>query len=210
MKRYHQLYTDIANTLTVHRYEYFGISILFFIGILTGSIFAATSDNYFKIRDSFAIFWSAYPMQSAAHSDILQSSLLHYLQLAVLLWLSGWSGWLLPVGVIQIIAKSFRTGYVVACLLRAYSLRGMAIALLSLLPQNLILIPALCFDGVYQISFFKERRYIAGNPGQHTLKRQIYRRNAKVTLLFLLLLFFCAWLESYVVPVLLHAICGIV
>lgn len=71
MKRYHQLYTDIANTLTVHRYEYLGISILFFIGILTGTIFATTSDNYFKIRDSFDLFWSAYPLQSASHFEIL-------------------------------------------------------------------------------------------------------------------------------------------
>ncbi len=208
MKRYQIFYTALSKELTQHRRHYLWITGIFILGIILGTAAAVASDDKSQIRDYFDLFLSAYPLQGAAQSEIFKLSLLNYLQLALMIWVSGWYLWLLPLGILQVAAKGFRTGFTISCLLQCYQFRGALLAFLSLLPQNLIFLPALCFFTVYQFQFLSDRRYLAANAGQTVFKKQVYRKNAVFFACFMLLLIVCALTEGYVIPTLLHPLCG--
>ena len=188
---------------------YIPVVMLFFLGILIGTISALTSSSDADVKNYFDRFISAYPLQGAGRSEIFRLSLLNYLHLAALLWISGWFVWLLPLGAIQIGLKGFRTGFTIAYLLKCYQWRGFLLALMAILPQSIILIPALCFFPVYQIKFAADRRIILKGGASAVLKRQIYCHNLAMTSIFLLMLLLCALIEGYVIPTLLQPVCGL-
>lgn len=208
MRKERKCTARLAQELHAHKPQYLLAAGIFLLGLLAGS-FGAVRDTDASIQDYFQRFLSAYPLQGAARVEIFRLSLLNYAKLGLLLYLSGWAFWLLPLGALQVGIKGFRTGFTVACLLRCYRLRGALLAGLAILPQSILLIPTLCFYLVYQFQFAADRRYLRGAGRTSALKRQIYCHNLLMTLLFLGLLLLCALLESYVTPTLIQPICGL-
>ncbi len=210
MKKQNFLSNALSKELTRNRRQYFWITGLFLLGILTGAISAALSDSMPEMKEYFNTFLSAYPLQGTAKAEVFKLSLLHYLQLALLLWSSGWYVWLFLLGPLQVLGKGFRIGFTVVCLLRCFRIRGILFAVFSILPPNLIFIPTLFFFAVYQIHFLSDRRYLAGGSVGNQIKKQIYGKNLLHFGCFLLLLFLCALIEGYLVPSILRPLCGLV
>lgn len=211
MKRFKRTAEKLAQEITVNKRQYLLTAGLFLLGILSGSIAAITTGEtpHHPIKDFLDRFLSAYPLQGAAKSEVFLLSLQNHLRLAALMWISGWFVWLLPVGLLQVGSKGFRTGFTVACLLKCYGLRGILLAILIILPQNLLLIPALCFFMVYQLRFSADRRYLRRFMPPTPLKRQVYLHNLAVTAVFLFLLLLCTLIESCIVPTLLQPFCSL-
>ncbi len=211
MRKQLNITTKCTRELSDNKRQYALAAGLFLLGILIGSIAAITSKraDSAEMKAYFDRFLSAYPLQGAARSEIFQISMLNYLRLAALMWIAGWLVWLLPLGALQVGIKGFRTGFTVAYLLRCYQLRGILLAVISILPQNLILIPALCFFMVYQIKFAADRRHLRGVGAGSALKRQVYGHNLAMTGVFLALLLICALIEGYIVPTMLQPVCGL-
>ena len=209
MKKAWHISDQFIRELNNNRRAYLITAGIFLLGILAGSIIAASGNDNTELKEYFDHFLSGYPLQGAAHSEIFQLSLTNYLRMAVLLWCSGWFFFLLPLGAFQIGMKGFKTGFTISYLMQCYHLKGALLALLSVLPQNLILIPALCFYMVYQTKFAADRRHLRSLNNTSPLKRQVYLHNLLMTGIFLALLLLCAFIESFIVPTLLQPVCGL-
>ena len=209
MKKTYYISEKLIKELNHNRRAYLITAAVFLLGILAGSISAASGGGNAEAKAYFDRFLSGYPLQGAAHSEIFQLSLMNYLPMAVLLWCSGWFFFLLPLGAFQIGIKGFKTGFTICYLMQCYHLKGALLALLSVLPQNLILIPALCFYMVYQTKFAADRRHLKYLNHASPVKRQVYLHNVIMTGIFLSLLLLCALIESFIVPTLLQPVCGL-
>lgn len=160
MKKMYPLFFEIKSTFLREKKRYFFVFLLFGTGILLGSITAARikSDSVAEMKSYFDRFFSAYTLQGTAKSEAFRIALINYAQLLFWVWLSGWSFWLMPIGFFQVILKGFRTGYTIIYFLKCYHFKGILVTTLSILPQNLILLPALCFYAVFLIQFAIDRK----------------------------------------------------
>ena len=188
---------------------YTSVIFLFFAGIIIGTITAVSASSFEEAKSYFDRFLSAYTLQGIGNIEVVRLSLLGYLRLAFILWCSGWFMWLLPVGALQIAFKGFSTGYTIACLMRCYQWRGFIMAFTAIMPQSVVLIPAICFFGVYHLKFYADRRLIVKGNAAGALKKQIYGHNLVMTGIFLIMLLLCAVIESYAVPAFFKPICGL-
>lgn len=199
----------LCREISDNKYLYAAVAALFVLGIFTGALYSSFSGADSGINSYFDRFVSAYLLQGAGHTEIFRLSLINYLLLAALLWISGLSPWFLPLGGIQLLIKGFKTGFTVAAMLQYYHFKGFLLALITILPQSIILIPSLCFFGVYQIKFAADRRAITCGRASAAVKRQIYTNNMLMTAAFLTALLFCSLIEGFIIPGLLKPVCGL-
>ncbi len=211
MKKNFSLFYEIKSNILQEKRRYFFVILLFGVGILFGSLGAACleSSAVAEMKSYFDRFFSAYTLQGTAKKEAFRLSLLNYGQLLFWFWLSGWSLWLIPVSMFQVILKGFRTGYTITYLIKCYHLKGTFITFLAILPQNLVLLPILCFYTVFLLQFATDRKNLKKNILSPTIKKQIYGNHAIITLLVMLLLLFCAFIEGYIVPTMLQPFCRI-
>lgn len=211
MKILHALFYQIKPMVIQEKKRYLFVLLLFLAGILLGSLRSAWMDavSTEEIKTYFDRFFSAYALQGTAKSEAFRLSLINYASLFLCLWLSGWSLWLLPVGIFQVILKGYRTGYTITYLLKCYHLKGLLVTTLGIIPQSLILLPALCFYLVCQTRFAINVTHLKKTVLSSAVKKQIYGNHIIKTLMFLFLLLFCSFIEGYIVPTLLQPFCGI-
>lgn len=109
----------------------------------------------------------------------------------------------IPLVLVTVFSKGFILGFTVGFLVREKALRGLAFALLSVLPQNLIIIPAVIFGSVTALSFSAlliKRRFKAHNTA---IANQLGIYTAVMVFLSLLT---CAGgiIETYVTPTMIR------
>ncbi len=209
MKKTRLFSSLLANEFHQNKRRYFVVSAVFFIGIVGGAWTSSCSELVTDVRQYVTSFMSSYTLSGAAKNNVFQLSLLNYIKFAFFLWVSGWYRWLFPLCFLQVFSKGFRTGFTVACFVQCYSLKGILLSFITLLPQNLIFLPALLFFSVYQFQFLSDRRYLVGGNGNKNFQKQIYGKNVFYCVLFLILLFLCALIEGYLVPVCLQPLCSV-
>ena len=204
-----QLFSSLlTKEISQNRRRYLLVSGLFLMGVLGGTLTAAMADSLTEIKEYVNSFLSSYSLQGAAKIQVFQLSLFNYLKFGFFLWVSGWYCWLFPICFLQVFSKGFRIGFSIACFVQCYSFRGILLSLLTLLPQNLLFLPALLFFSVYQFQFLSDRRYlIAGNTNKN-FQKQVYGKNILYGILFVFLLFLCSLIEGYLVPAWLQPLCG--
>ena len=211
MKKQISLFYELKSNFLQEKRRYIFVLLLFGAGILFGSLSAVCleSTGVADMKSYFNSFFSAYALQGIAKKEAFRISLLNYGQLFFWLWLSGWSFWLFPISIFQVILKGFRTGYTITYLIKCYHFRGIFITILAILPQNLVLLPVLCFYTVFLIRFRADRSNLKKNILSPAIKNQIYGNHAIITLLVVLFLLFCAFIEGYVVPTMIQPFCRI-
>lgn len=183
---------------------------IFFFGLLLGGITSvcAKVETTQEMQQYFHKFFSAYMIQGSAKSEAFYLSLMNYLQFALWIWASGWYFWLLPLGFFQCMLKGFRTGFTITYLIQCYPLKGILLNAIAILPQNLLLLPALCLYLISQVQFALDRKLIRKSAISTTIKKQIYAHHGIMTGMFLVVLLVCALIEGYIVPTLLQPLCG--
>ncbi len=83
-----------------------------------------------------------------AFSDIFMNSAGNNLSLLVVMTLSGLTAIGFPVALAALVYKGMALGFSAALLIDSMSFKGVAIVLSSMIPQNLLIIPALILGGV--------------------------------------------------------------
>ena len=204
--------TTLLTDLILHEFsrekqKYFTVIGLFLFGIIAGSLLSSLNNSMKETENYVNTFLSTYSLQGTVKSQVFLISLINYMKFILFLWISGWSVWLIPLCILQVFSKGFRIGYTVACFIQCYQIRGILLSILTILPQSILFLPALFYFGVYQLQFFSERRSLLSGKAPHGNKKAIYGKNAFLFLMFLLLILFCALIEGYVIPTILHPFC---
>lgn len=130
--------------------------VLIFIGIFFGAIIVNSlsldqkNDLYLYLN---RFFGQISTEQITSSLDLFSQSFTHYLKYIGLLWMLGISVIGLPIILILLFLKGVVIGFTVGFLVSQMGFKGFLLALVSVLPQNLILVPAFLIIGVASISF---------------------------------------------------------
>jgi len=147
-----QLFNHFQNNLSLYTFT----TILIFIGIFFGAIIVNSlnieqkNDLYLYLTRFFKQIINE-PGMSAF--DLFNQSFSHYLKYIGLIWILGISVIGLPIILILLFLKGIVVGFTVGFFVSQMGIKGFFLALVSVLPQNLILIPAFIIIGVASISF---------------------------------------------------------
>lgn len=147
-----QILNHVHNNLSLYTFT----TILIFIGIFFGAVIVNSlnieqkNDLYLYLTRFFNQMMHEPGMTAA---DLFNQSFSHYLKYIGLIWILGISVIGLPIILILLFLKGIVIGFTVGFLVSQMGIKGFFLALVSVLPQNLILIPTFIIVGVASISF---------------------------------------------------------
>ncbi|EEG78300.1 stage II sporulation protein M [Dethiobacter alkaliphilus] len=159
---------NLRQTIESHVREQVGIYLVvllvFTLGIVAGSLSVRLlgEGQVMELNDYFYGFVDYLTEQHPIDQmQVLQRSLLYNGQIVLALWLLGnlFFGFIFALGII--FYRGFTIGFTVGFLAEQNAMRGIIFSLGSVLPQNLIYVPATIFAGVFAVSLslllFKRR-----------------------------------------------------
>ena len=130
------------------------LAVVFLAGTAGGSFFAVKTGEYGLSEFADNINYSA--LHSLDNPRLtLARSFISIAVLILIIWISGFfpKPFCVTVLSVAVCYKGFVTGYTAAMLIRGFVLRGIALAVVSILPQYLILLPLVYFLGAAAFSY---------------------------------------------------------
>lgn len=204
------LIQTLTDYIADNKRQYAVVLAALLIGTVLGSFSAVNLDSekfesLSRYTDSFI---SSYNLQPVSKTGVFLSSVATNIKTVFFLWLSGlWVG-LIPLTLFQTGIRGYKLGFSTAFLVSAYNGKGLIFAIMSMLPQMLIFLPALAVYAVFSIkySISVKRLRNHGNPAQ--VRKEMYFRNALCTLGILTVMVICSLCDAYVIPPVLKPVCS--
>jgi stage II sporulation protein M len=146
----------LVQHVQAHSSIYLFIITLFLMGIIFGAIvvnslsFAQKEDLYFYLSKFFSEMEDG-SMTSA--EELFRQSFLHNMKYLGLMWLLGISIIGLPLIFVLLFMKGVVVGFSVGFLVNQMGWSGFLLSFVSVLPQNIIIIPAFIFIGAISANF---------------------------------------------------------
>jgi stage II sporulation protein M len=208
---------SIKSILMIHVREhssiYLFITVLFLIGVVFGAI-VVNSLNFSQKQDLYyylsRFFGQVVEGKYASATEMFQQSYFHNIKYVGLMWLLGISIIGLPIILILLFLKGVVVGFTVGFLVNKMGWNGFLLSTVSVLPQNLLIIPAFIIVGTVAVAFsLKMIR-------QQFMKRaneQIFQLLTKYTVLMIgisLVLVLASAFEAFASPVLMKGVIEVV
>jgi stage II sporulation protein M len=159
MKRKNHLGSTIGLHVKQQKSLYLFVTVLFMMGVIFGSLIVNALDPTQKegLLHYLGYFFQGLKQDSIADSSIaLQHSVGDHLKTIGLMWILGLSVIGIPLLLIFIFIKGLVIGFTVGFLVNQLSWQGLWFAFVSVVPQNLLIIPALIIVTVAGINFSKD------------------------------------------------------
>lgn len=146
----------IGRHIQAHASIYLFVSVLFFMGVVFGAIVVnslslAQKEDLAYYLEQF--FGQVSTGQMADSEDLFRQSLMHNLKYLGCMWLFGISIIGLPLIFVFLFMKGIVVGFSVGFLVQQMDWKGFFLAMATILPQNLIIIPAFIFIASTSIAF---------------------------------------------------------
>lgn len=198
-----------ANHFREHSSIYLFIIVLFLMGVIFGAI-VVNSLSFNQKEDLFYYLSQFFDQVSdgkvADANDLFIQSFFHNSKFIGLIWVLGISIIGLPVILILLFIKGLVIGFTVGFLVNQMGWKGFILSFVSVLPQNLIIIPIFIITATLSVSFSLKM-----------IRRQFLKKsqpacNAVIwpicTCIFaaVVLISAAAGIEAYISPVLMKAI----
>jgi len=191
---------------------YFAVSLLFVIGVSFGALAVNALGPAEKadLVDYVQVFLRGLGQKIGEidSSVVFRQSALGHLKTAGLLWLLGASVIGAPLCMVVVFVRGFVIGFSVGFLFSEMGLKGLALSVFAILPQNLIAVPALLALGVSSAAF-----------AVLVVRRRVGSFRVNLAEEFLAYTFTClvlgagllgsSALEAYVTPFLMNLIAGL-
>ncbi|KAA0550351.1 stage II sporulation protein M [Bacillus sp. BGMRC 2118] len=211
--RKHSWKQTITQHLKDHSSIYLFVTVLFMMGIVFGAIvvnslsISQKTDLYLYIS---RFFGQVSKGELTSSNEVFIQSYLHHIKYVALMWILGISIIGLPVILILLFLKGIVVGFTVGFLVNQLKWEGFLLSFVSVLPQNLIIIPALIIMGTVSVSF--SLRLI----GQIVVKRanmpfmQFFVRYTAVAVVVCLFILAASAFEAYSSPILMKQVVNII
>lgn len=186
-----------------HSSIYLFVVVLFLMGVIFGAI-VVNSLSILQKEDLFyylsQFFGQVSDGRVAEANDLLWQSFKHNSKYIGLMWILGISIIGLPIILVILFIKGLVVGFTVGFLVNQMGWNGFLLSFVSILPQNLIIIPVFIFAATLSVSFSLKmiRRQFMKKLGQPILP--LFSRYALALLGTLVFLFGAAVIEAYVSP----------
>ncbi len=208
---------SLKNIIVLHIKEhssiYLFITVLFMMGIIFGAI-VVNSLSVSQKQDLFIylsrFFGQVKEGEFSNANELFVQSYMHHLKYIGFMWILGISIIGLPIILILLFLKGVVVGFTVGFLVNQLGLHGFLLSFVSVLPQNLIIIPAFIVIGTISVSF--SLRLI----GQIVMKRtnlrffQIFSRYTSVAVIVCLCVVVPSVFEAYSSPILMRQVIDII
>lgn len=134
---------------------YFFVILFFMIGISSGAFMskALTESENKDLIVYLKNFFSIVDSKDINNFSILKQSLLNNFQTGIIIWVLGVTVIGIPLILLLIALRGFIIGFTVGFFVKQMGMKGMIFSLVSILPQNILIVPSTIFVGVLGISF---------------------------------------------------------
>ena len=143
---------NIIFYLKAKKGSYGFVIICLFVGIILGTI----SCSYFTDKNInikyFNTLVSSFNIQGISFKELYYNSIYSIARIFVIIWLSGWFIWLIPINAAEIILKGFGIGYTISFLSLIGGFKGLALSFALLIGQIILLIPPILAFSVEEIN----------------------------------------------------------
>ena len=149
----------IINHINNNIMEYIVMIIIFFIGIILGTMYINKTDFTQKQEISSYVNDFIGDIQNGSNIDsnkLLKTSICNNLLITILLWISGLTVIGMPIVYLIVSIKGFCMGYTVSSIIATLGVtQGLKFALSTMLLQNIIIIPSVLILAVSGIKLYK-------------------------------------------------------
>lgn len=130
-----------------------------------------------------------------------------YLKYSLFIWIGGWLSYGCIISGVALCFRGLSLGFTTAMLLRTYGFKGFFVALLTIVPQNLILIPAyLILTWAATCFWLRRGRSSNGKAGLRREKNKQYTEYSIFLMAAILLIAVATLVEAFVIPVFMKGI----
>jgi stage II sporulation protein M len=209
MMRRHPVKSVIAVHMREHASVYLFVIVLFLMGVIFGAI-VVNSLNFGQKQDLYYYLTQFFGQVSkgnvAGVHDMFQQSYFHNLKYIAFMWVLGISVIGLPIIFILLFLKGIVVGFTVGFLVNQMGWQGFLLSFVSVMPQNLIIIPAFLVMGVVSISFSLQMVRNQFMKRGHEPIFPMIMRYTMVMILISISLLVSSSLEAYVSPLLMKQV----
>ena len=188
----------IKQHIIANRKEYIIVALFFIIGIFLGVLFVNNIQEVQKAEISTYLNNFIEKLKSIENLDrgeLLKNSIWQNILLAVIIWFFGTTVIGIPVVFGIILYRGFCLGYTISCCIYIMGLaKGLSFALISILLQSILFIPAILALGV---SGFKLYKSIIKDNRKENIKIEIIR-HTMFSLVMLLTLIISSVIEIFI------------
>ncbi|MFS3928811.1 stage II sporulation protein M [Priestia flexa] len=192
---------------------YLFVTVLFLMGIIFGAIVVNSltvdqkEDLYFYLNRFFGLVKTG---EVATSTEMFQQSFFHNVKYLGLIWILGIAIIGLPVVLILLFIKGMVIGFTVGFLVNRMGLSGFALSFVSVMPQNIFLIPAFLILTTASVAFsLKLIRQQFFKGAKEQVAASFFRYSGILVGVFVLIA--CASLiEGYVSPKLMKTMMSLV
>jgi stage II sporulation protein M len=188
---------------------YIFITILFMMGVVFGALMVNALSLEQK-QDLARYMGSFFQTVSLGGADTHEPSLMQtfglHFKWIVLIWLLGVSVVGLPLVLVLDFMKGMLVGFAVGVLISEFAWKGMIFAMVSVVPQNMVIVPVIIISSVAAMSFstyLVKHRFLQKTNGSATAKFVSY---TSLVLTLITIMFLVALFESYVSPKLISMV----
>lgn len=191
----------IQNYMKEYLPLYVFVAVLFVMGVVFGALMvnALSLEQKQDLADYLASFFHTVSQDTVDGGASLQQTFAMHLKWTMLIFVLGLSVIGLPLILILDFLKGVLVGFTIGYLSGQLSWKGMMFALITVVPQNLIIIPAMIACSVTAISFslYLIRNRLLQKKG--SIKQPFYQYTGLTTAL-LVVVFGASLFEAYVSP----------
>ncbi|OZM57125.1 stage II sporulation protein M [Lottiidibacillus patelloidae] len=203
MNRNRNFSFQLAKHFQNHAAIYVFTTMLFIIGVIFGAIIV-NSLNAQQKHDLFhyltMFFGQAAEGEFASSNEMFLYSIFHYMKFIGLIWILGLAVIGLPITLVLLFLKGIVVGFTVGFLVNQFGLEGFFLSFVSVMPQNLILIPAFIIVSTGSISFsLRMIKQLMGERTKETLPTQLVKYTVFVIVAGLFIVA-AASFEGYISP----------
>ncbi len=189
---------------------YFFVILFFMIGISSGAFMsdALTEGENKELISYLQNFFRIVDSQEINNFSILKQSLLNNFQTGIIIWILGVTVIGIPIILLLIGVRGFIIGFTVGIFVKQMGLRGVLFSLVSVLPQNLLIVPATIFLGVLGIGFslmlIKSR---TRNNRKYNVVNQFFLYSTVIAIIHIVIAIGC-FIEGYISPFFIKLLSG--
>ncbi len=145
---------NIKENLRKNTRKYIFLIICFIVSIVIGTIFSYSEKSE---ENTINYFLSVFKIQGINTSNLFLHSFFENLRFLILILISGYTLWLIPLNIFSVFAKGFSIGFTIARFGMAIGVKGVFMSISAMLFPNIIFIPTLIVYSVNQINFSVHR-----------------------------------------------------
>ncbi|MDQ0858533.1 stage II sporulation protein M [Bacillus sp. V2I10] len=213
--RKHPLKAMIFQHIKERSSLYVFVFVLFLMGVIFGAVivnsmnFTQKEDLYFYLS---RFFGQVSEGKVASSVEMLQQSFFHNLKYLGLMWVLGISIIGLPVILIMLFLKGMVVGFTVGFLVNQMGWQGFMLSFVSVLPQNIVLIPAFIIMGTVAISFSLKivKQLLMKKTNLTQSPFSLFTKYAAVFMFISALTIIASTLEAYASPILMKNVIELV